>query len=114
MFDGSVNEFLQQFQSILTLGHPPPWWHDADKRLEELADLGITRNDVLSELLNLKPAHHHRGPEPDDAEPHCSVVHKFKYPLHPDVHVYVKIALKQHPTKPNILIPKIWSFKRWT
>ena len=109
----AVEEFLQAFQAALRLGWPEPVWHDRARRFQEIADLGLTRALVLEELQKLQPEHHHRGPEPDDEEPLASVVHKFRYPLCPGTDVYVKIALKTHPKKPHLQIPKIWSFKRW-
>jgi hypothetical protein len=108
----TVAEFLERFVAELEI--QTPVWHEQGRRLAEIADLDLTRNQVLEELKQLKPSHHHRGPEPDDAEPEVSAVHKFKYIISgTSTRVYVKIALKMHPAKRNVLIPKIWSFKRW-
>jgi len=110
----SVQEFLERFQTTLVLA--PPLWHDTGRRLAEIQAIGLTRNQVIEELKNLKPTSHHRGPEPDDAEPaSLSALHIFKHPLEgTSIFVYVKIALKVHPNKKSVLIAKIWSFKQWS
>jgi hypothetical protein len=107
----TVEEFLQQFNAALEFGQV--WWHEVGRRMDEIADLGLTRDQVVNELRCLQAVHHHRGPEPDDNEPNLATVNKFRYPLPGGPDVYVKIALKRHPKRPNVLIAKIWSFKRW-
>ena len=110
----SVAEFLDRFKTALELC--PPVWHEHARRLEEIADLGITRNQVLEELQNLEAVCQVKGPEADDAESAAtSALHVFKHTLKgTSTIVYVKIAVKLHPKKKHVLIPKIWSFKRWS
>jgi len=108
-----VSEFLRQFWFALEFRQLK--WHDHPRRDVELEVLGVTRSQVVKHLAKLKPAHFHRGPEPDDMEPEYGTIYVFRYPMDPEAEtdVYVKLSLIQHRTKKREFIAKIWSFKPW-
>lgn len=110
----SVTEFLRDFHQTLSLAFPGRiWWHDDPRREAEIEDLGLTKPQVITELLKLQPAHHHQGPEKDDWEADRCCVHKFQYPMDGGPQVYVKVGIKEHPKQRGTYIARIWSFKRW-
>lgn len=108
----SVADFLDAVRVAISLGSYE--WHEHERRLQEIAALGLTRNQVLEEIAKLSARHHHRGPEPDDEFPDEAAVHVFRYPLPGTAfEVYVKLSLRQRRQRAYVMICKIWSFKKW-
>jgi hypothetical protein len=110
----SVGEFLRAFQFAVAY-HPEQVWWDPKKDWDaDLDALQLTRHQALRILReDLAPKHLHGGPEPDDVDFADAVVFKFRYPVPGAGDAYIKLALKQHPRKRDILLPKVWSCKPW-
>ena len=110
-----VEQFLNEFKTLLRYHPLKVSWIGRHDRQAELADLGLTMNlakDIIRD--HLKPEHWQRGPEPDDGAPDTGTICIFRCPVpgHPDA--YVKIGLRVVARGTGGLRGVIWSFKRWS
>jgi len=110
----SVDEFLRAIKFAIKY-RPESVWRDPKKDWDgDLDALKLTWKQALQIIQDqLTSAHFDKGPEGDDVDVDTAVVFKFRYPVPGVGDAYVKLALKKHPTKRNVLLPKIWSFKPW-
>ncbi len=109
----SPEEFLRGFRFAMANCPYDLKWGGKDWRTD-LGDLGLNET-MVREIIkgDLIATQAHRGPEPDDERPDGSIV-IFRYPIPGNCDAYVKLGLRPHGTAKNRLIPKIWSFKRWS
>lgn len=106
--------FLCQFQWLQRYQPARVIWVPGDGIIENLAELDLTQKQAADLIKNdLRPEHHHRGPEPDDHAAGTGKICIFRCPVPGTPDAYVKIGLELIRKPGDNLVAKIWSFKKW-